>query len=104
MDSVIEEMQGKELFIQLFSVENCGNSFEIKMKCTDKKGGLYSVVFKNASKINIKEVSLPFQICGFEIIDNTARGYQSDCRYFVNDYEDGRLSFNCEEILTLGTK
>ena len=46
----------------------------------------------------MSDISYPFQICGFEILDYSSRGYQKDSRFFVNDYEDGKLSFFCENF------
>ena len=37
-------------------------------------------------------------ICGFEILDYSSRGYKKDSRFFVNDYEEGKLSFFCENF------
>ena len=58
----------------------------------------YFIIFQNVSKIKLSEISYPFQICGFEILDYSSRGYQNDSRFFVNDYEDGKLSFYCEDF------
>ena len=55
--------------------------------------------FRNVSSLNIKDTSFPFEFSALEIIDNRQRGWGQDKRYFVNDYEDGRLSFWCEKII-----
>ena len=46
----------------------------------------------------MSDISYPFQICGFEILDYSSHGYQKDSRFFVNGYEDGKLSFFCENF------
>ena len=56
--------------------------------------------FRNVSSLNIKDTSFPFEFSGLEIIDNSQRGWERDKRYFVNDYEDGKISFYCEEVST----
>ena len=55
-------------------------------------------MFENVSKLRMADISYPFRICGFEILDYSSRGYQKDLRFFVNDYEDGKLSFYCENF------
>jgi hypothetical protein len=68
------------------------------MTCIDEDQNSYFIIFENISKLNLSEISYPFQICGFEILDYSSRGYQKDSRFFVNDYEDGALSFFCENF------
>ena len=59
---------------------------------------------ENVSKLKMSDISYPFQICGFEILDYSSRGYQKDSRFFVNDYEDGKLSFFCENFEIFNAK
>ena len=40
------------------------------------------------------------QICGFEIRDHRADGWDADQRYEISDFEDGVLHFFCREIET----
>lgn len=56
------------------------------------------VKFKNVSSMNLDGYGVHNQLLGFEIIDCSARGWQSDVRYFVNDYENSLLSFYCSDI------
>ena len=56
------------------------------------------VEFRNVSSLSIKDMSFPFEISALEILDYTDRGYQRDKRFFVNDYEEGKISFFCEEV------
>ena len=68
------------------------------MSCISEDQNTYYIVFENVSKLELSEISYPFQISGFEILDYSSRGYQKDTRFFVNDYEDGTLSFFCENF------
>jgi len=54
-------------------------------------------VFFNATKINIDMFSLPNKASFININDNAGKGYQSDVRYYVEEYENESLSFYCEE-------
>ena len=44
--------------------------------------------------------AIPMQICGFEIRDHRADGWDADQRYEISDFEDGALHFFCREIET----
>ena len=81
-----------QINVESLSIETADGGISVKMQCEDENGKAYFIIFGNVSKINMSDVSYPFQICGFEIADNSSRGYQSDCRFFVNDYEDGVFS------------
>lgn len=71
----------------------------VKMTYTVDEGEPFVAEFWNVSSLNIQDMSFPFEISALEIVDNSQRGYQKDKRYFVNDYEDGCLSFWCEKII-----
>ena len=87
---------GKKITVCGLEVDNSEGKLCVKITCVCEKHK-YLVAFENVSRINLSEVSYPFEICGFEILDFHSRGYQSDSRFFVNDYEDGKLSFFCEK-------
>ncbi len=98
MNNLISEIQGKSVFIQSFCVEYAENSLVAKMQLIGENKKSYYAVFQNASVIKLSHISYPFQISCFEIVDNASRGYQNDSRFFVNDYDDGDLSFYCEDF------
>ena len=54
-------------------------------------------VFFNATKINIDMFSLPNKASFININDNAGKGYQSDVKYYVEEYEDKSISFYCEK-------
>ncbi len=99
MDSTLfQKLNGKSVIVRDFAVRHRDGTLDIEMTCISEDRNTYSIVFENVSKLNLAEVSYPFQICGFEIEDCSSRGYQSDSRFFVNDFEDGQLSFYCEKV------
>ncbi|MBR4062588.1 MAG: hypothetical protein IKK01_05930 [Clostridia bacterium] len=92
------KVDGKSIIVCDFEIEHNDNSLCIKMTCISEDKNAYFIVFENVSKLQMSDISYPFQICGFEILDYSSRGYQKDSRFFVNDYEDGNLSFFCENF------
>lgn len=56
------------------------------------------IIFRNVSSLSITEISFPFEISGFEVIDNSRREWENRARYTVHDFEDGKISFYCEQI------
>ena len=97
-NNIFSEINGKSIIIRDFEIEHNDGVLYIKMTCISKDQNAYFIVFENVSKVKLSEISYPFQICGFEILDYSSRGYQGDSRFFVNDYEDGKLSFFCENF------
>ena len=94
----LENLNGQSITVHSFSVAQGDASLTITMSCTAQNGVACEILFDRVSCLKLGEVSYPFQICGFEILTNSARGYSRDCRYLIHDYEDGKLSFFCENI------
>ena len=63
------------------------------------EGKKYHIICKNVSSFQINSFSYPMQISGFAVVDNSTKGWQSDVRYEIYDFEEGRIRFFCEEIL-----
>ena len=97
-NNLFPKIDGKSIMVFDFQVLYDDETLTIKMTCISEDQNAYFIVFENVSKLKLSEISYPFQICGFEILDYSSRGYQKDSRFFVNDYEDGRLSFFCENF------
>ena len=97
-NNLFPKIDGKSILVFDFQVMYDDEALTIKMTCISEDQNAYFIVFENVSKLKLSEISYPFQICGFEILDYSSRGYQKDCRFFVSDYEDGTLSFFCENF------
>ena len=97
-ENIFSEINGKEIIVCNLSIEHYEKTHIVKMSCIAEDRNAYFIVFKNVSKLNLSEISYPFQVCGFEILDYTSRGYQGDSGFYVNDREDGKISFYCEDF------
>ena len=96
--SLVSQIDGKSIAVHHFTIETDGKALTVRMSCADEEQNSYLILFRNVSKLKLSEISYPFTVCGFEILDYQVRGYQKDSRFFVNDYEDGTLSFYCENF------
>ena len=97
-NDLFSKVNGKSIVVDDFQIENDNEKLHIKITCISEDQTDYGIVFENVSGLKLSDISYPFQICGFEILDYTSRGYKKDSRFFVNDYEDGKLSFFCEKF------
>ena len=97
-NNLFSKVDGKSIIVGDFQIEKQDDKLRIKMTCISEDQNGYFIVFENVSKLKMSDISYPFQICGFEILDYSSRGYQKDTRFFVNDYENGTLSFFCENF------
>ena len=96
--NLFSKINGKSIIVRDFEIVQNDDLLCIRMTCVSEDQNGYFIVFENVSKLKMSDISYPFQICGFEILDYSSRGYQKDSRVFVNDYEDGKLSFFCENF------
>ena len=97
-NNLFSKVDGKSIVIGDFQIEKQDEKLRIKMTCVSEDQNAYFIVFENVSMLKLLDISYPFQICGFEILDYSSRDYQKDCRFFVSDYEDGKISFFCENF------
>ena len=97
-NNLFSKIDGKSIIVCNFSIEHYDETLAVKMSCVSEDENACFIVFENVSKLKLSEISYPFQICGFEILDYSDRGYQKDTRFYVNDYEDGTLSFFCKSF------
>lgn len=97
-NNIFSEINGKSIIIVNFEIGHNDGTLYIKMMCISEDQNAYFIVFENVSQVELREIFYPFDICGFEILDYSSRGYQNDSRFFVHDYEDGSLSFFCEKF------
>ena len=97
-NNLFSKADGKSIIIYDFEIVLNDDSLCVKMTCVSEDQNAYFIVFENVSKLKLSDICYPFQICGFEILDYSSRGYQKDTRFFVNDYEDETISFFCEKF------
>lgn len=90
-------LDGKMLLIDNLHITTVNQRLVLTMDA-DVEGKTYHIRFHNVSSLRIENVSYPIQISGFAIADNSAKGWQSDVRYEIYDFEDGMIRFFCEEI------
>ena len=95
---LFHKVDGKSIIVNYFEIAYHEDSLRMKMGCVSEDENAYFIVFENVSNLKLSEISYPFQISGFAISDYSSRGYQKDSRFFVNDYEEGALSFFCENF------
>ena len=93
----IDVIQGQEIQVVELNLSVYGIESVLTMEFL-LKDEVVRMIFNNVSCLNIKDFSLPQQICGFEIIDNKDRGWDKSLRYTINDFEDGRIKFYCESF------
>ena len=97
-NNLFSNIDGKSIAVYNFEIVYDYGSLCVKMTCMSEDQNAYFIVFENVSKLKLSDISYPFQICGFEILDYSSRGYQNGSHFFVNDYEDGNISFFCEKF------
>ena len=90
-------VQGKKITVSQLTLTYENGECLVSM-CGECDGIKYDFCFINASVIKVEPDGNGFVIEGFEIIDNKSRGWESDKRYFVNDYEYSAVSFYCEDF------
>ena len=93
----IDMIQGQEIQVIEINLSVNGIGAVITMEFL-LKDEVVHMIFHNVSYLNIKDFSMPYQICGFEILDNKDRGWDKSLRYTINDFEDGMIKFHCESF------
>ena len=89
--------QGQQIEVIQFNLCVEGYQANLSMEFLLNKES-FRLLFYNVSSLKIREFSMPFQICGFEIIDNKDRGWDNSLRYTIHDFEEGMIEFFCEDF------
>ena len=95
----LEEILGKTLEITQMNITREGSQAILFLNTKIETKNI-SLQFNNVSGLQINDLNMPFQICGFEVIDNKTMGWEKSKRYKIHDFEDDRISFFCETITT----
>lgn len=84
-------------FIEELSLSYNNNKLELLLiiKNSNKK---YCAYFYNVSRINIKDMSYPMQIGGFDLISNKEDNWDASSKYEFFDFDDDKISFYCEDF------
>jgi hypothetical protein len=56
------------------------------------------VGFMGVQDLTLRQLGSNSQVMGFDIQDVSGRGWEG-CNFLIEDYENGRLSFRCAEIM-----
>lgn len=96
-DINIDMIQGKAIEIVNFNLNVIGFKSVLTLEFL-LNNKTVRMVFDNVSCLSIKDFSTPYQVGGFEILDNKDRGWEESHRYSINDYEDGTIKFYCESF------
>ena len=90
-------------FVQLDSIHIFTQTHQLNIRfvCTDSQKHQYALDFKNVHTIDIRSLSFPMIVSGFEIIDHKQDGWDSESRFEILDYEDNVIHFTCENVAVL---
>lgn len=91
------ELNGKMLMIDSIHVEAVSRQLVLTIDAYID-GIKHRIVFWNVSALKMDNVSYPMQISGLAVMDHSEKGWSSDVRYEVCDFEDGHIRFFCGEI------
>lgn len=89
--------EGRDLAIQEFILLQDNGMLNLTIKGATN-GFAVIMRFYNVSRMYIENISIPVIIQGFVIISNNDNGWDRDSKYSIRDYEDGSISFMCEEF------
>ena len=81
----VSKVDGKSITVCDFEIKHNDEKLCITMTCISEDENAYFILFENVSNVKLSEISYPFRVCGFEILDHSSRGDQNDSRFFVND-------------------
>ena len=93
----INILQGNKIEILEMILKNVDNQLELSWDVY-LNNAIFKMTFKNVSRFNISDFSLPLEIYGFEIVNHSQNGWEKDSAYEINDFEDGYINFFCESF------
>ena len=90
-----DPFQGRSVIIENILIDVSDDSLQMRIVFYVENEEI-KVLFHNVSRLSVCELSFPAVISGVEIVDNSNRGWESDARYYIHDYEDDKISFYCQ--------
>ena len=76
-------------------LSNNDNQLDMSWKIYFEKD-VYKMNIYNVSRLKTENLSAPLQIQGFEIIDRSQNGWDTDSKYEIRDFENDSVHFFCE--------
>ncbi len=95
MEKNADMLQGQQIAIVDLNLNVDSYEATLIIKALINKS-VISMVFYNVSNLTIDGLSMPFEICGLQIVDNKDRGWEKSKRFTVLDFEDQNIHFYCE--------
>lgn len=81
------------------SISNKKDQLDLRLKFSSEHK-VSEILFYNVSRIRITNMSPPFVIYGFEIINHTNDGWEKQLQFEIRDFEDDCIHFFCERYRT----
>lgn len=95
MKGYIDNINGKQIEIISFKIIRLKDNIKLDL-LFNCNGNRYAAEFLNVSDICIENMNYPIQIEGFEIVSNESKGWETQFKYTVRDYEYDTFKFYCE--------
>lgn len=89
--------QGNKIEILEMSLKNVDDKLELLWEVYFENK-IFSITFYNVSRLMIKAFSAPLEVHGFEIINHSKNGWETDSKYEIRDFEDDSINFFCEHF------
>lgn len=93
----IDIFQGKKVEILEMILSNVDNQLELSWKIYFENAN-YRITFYNVSRFRMENLSAPLEVHGFEVINHSQNGWETDSQYEIRDFEDDRVHFFCESL------
>ena len=93
----VEIFQGNKIEIQEMVLKNEHDQLKLSWKIYFENSVL-RMTFYNVSRFCVRDLSVPTEIHGFEIINHSKDGWEKDSTYEVRDFEYDCVNFFCERF------
>lgn len=90
----IEVFKGERIEILEMILKNVNNQLNLSCEIYFQNT-IFRITFYNISRFSVRELSAPFDVHGFEIIDHSQDGGEKNSTYEIRDFEDARVNFFC---------
>ena len=90
-----EIFQGNKIEILEMTLKNMDNQLELSWKI-NFGNVVYRMTFYNVSRFRVRDLSIPLEVHGFEIINHSQNGWEKGSTCEIQDFEDDRVNFFCE--------